>query len=106
MQETMIGCLIGAFFTWLASWDYYKRAGDDLKREAKNLFEQTQLILTALEQVGSIELEKNDGVVVGFKRWIARPKGWESGTFGNADIRNDISQPIIRGGRLRRRSIH
>jgi hypothetical protein len=88
MQETLIGCLIGAFITWLVSWVYYKKAGDDLKQKSENLENQTRLILEALEQAGFVELKRENGVITGFKRWIVRPDGWGSSVFGNAGIRN------------------
>lgn len=88
MEETLIGCLIGALVTWIVSYAYYKRAGDDLKRETENLHNQTQLILTALEQGGLVELRRENGVVIGFERWIIRPKGFESAELGKPSIRH------------------
>lgn len=86
MQETLIGCLIGAFITWLFSYHYYKKAGDELQREAQNLKKQTQLILVALEQGGLVELQRENNEVVGFKTWHIRTKGWDSSSFGNPSI--------------------
>ncbi len=88
MAETLIGCLIGALITWLVSYAYYKRAGNDLKREAENLHNQTQLILIALEQGGFVELHRENGVVTGFERWLIKPKGFESAEPGKPSIRH------------------
>lgn len=86
MQETLIGCLIGSAITWFFSWFYYKKAGDELQKEARNLKTQTQLILVALEQGGLVELQRDNGEIIGFKTWNIRPKGWDSSSFGSPHI--------------------
>lgn len=86
MLETLIGCLVGALVTWFFSFFYYKRAGDDLKKEAQELHRQTQLILVALEQGGLIELRRENGKIIGFERWLVRQAGWESSAFGNSKV--------------------
>lgn len=101
MQETLVGCLIGAAITWLVSYAYYKRAGDDLKWEARKLEHQTQLILTALEQGGMVELKREGGKIVGFQKWIVRPKGFNATSFGTPSVvvgSNCSSQPTVYDG--------
>lgn len=93
MLETLLGCLIGAVITWLVSYAYYKRAGDDLKCEAQKLHDQTQLILIGLEQGGLVELHRVNGAITGFKRWIVRPKGIESSKFGKPTVGHAPSYP-------------
>lgn len=88
MFYMLLGCLVGALVTWLVSYAYYKRAGDDLKNEAEKLYSQTQLILTALEQGGLVELKRTDGVITGFNRWVIRPKGFDSLEIGEQSIGN------------------
>ena len=101
MQETLVGCLIGAAITWLVSYAYYKRAGDDLKWEARKLEHQTQLILPALEQGGMVELTRAGGTLVGFQKWIVPPKGFNATSFGTPSVvvgSNSSSQPTAYGG--------
>ena len=86
MLNTVISCLIGAFVTWVFSRHYYKKAGDELQKEAQNLKTQTQLILVALEQSGLVELQRDNNEVVGFKNWHIRTKGWDSSSFGTPSI--------------------
>ncbi len=82
----MVEVLIGSLITWLVSYAYYKRAGDDLKEEAKSLKNQTQLILTALEQGGLVELRRESGVITGFEKWIVRPTGVDGTAIGKPSI--------------------
>ena len=46
---TLIGILLGAVITWLVSWAYYKRAGDELRREAFLLHIASSAIIYRLE---------------------------------------------------------
>ncbi len=41
-----VSVLVGAVVTWLFAWFYYKKAGDELREEAKNLAKQTTNILS------------------------------------------------------------
>ena len=66
---TLISLFIGAAITWWVTYIYYKKAGDELKIEASRLHEQTQLILTSMEQAGLVELRREKGIIVGFKTW-------------------------------------
>jgi hypothetical protein len=68
--------VIGSLITWLVARYDYKKAGDELREEARRLREQTQLILTALEQAGLVELQRDvDNMTVGFKAWKIRGAG-------------------------------
>ncbi|CRI66981.1 hypothetical protein THIOKS13320053 [Thiocapsa sp. KS1] len=40
--------LVGALITWVVAWFYYKRAGDELRQEAKHLKNATNAILAYL----------------------------------------------------------
>ena len=53
MIETIISLLIGAGITWIVSWHYYKRAGDELKIEADKLQHVNEMILRWLEVDGN-----------------------------------------------------
>ena len=48
-MEALIGLVIGAFVTWACSDWYYKRAGDDLKREARRLHVALSAVVYKLE---------------------------------------------------------
>jgi hypothetical protein len=43
----------GAAITWFAAWYYFKRAGEDLKAEAKSLHAATSAISYLLEHPGT-----------------------------------------------------
>jgi len=47
--STLISVLLGGVITWLAAWIYYKKAGDDLKKEAALLKKATAAIVYFLE---------------------------------------------------------
>jgi hypothetical protein len=62
-----ISLIIGSIVTWLAAWYYYKRAGDELRAEAKALHMATGAIIYFLEHPGAkIEVQRdNSGRVTG-----------------------------------------
>lgn len=65
---TLFGTLVGGFFTWLAAWIYYKRAGHELASEAEKLRGLNVLILRALESAGLAEFSRDDeGNIKGMK---------------------------------------
>jgi hypothetical protein len=35
--ETLVGIVVGGLITWLVSYRYYKKAGDELRHEAESL---------------------------------------------------------------------
>jgi hypothetical protein len=47
--QVLIGALVGGAVTWFFAWWYYKRAGDDLRAEAKALHVATGAIVYFLE---------------------------------------------------------
>ena len=68
--EWALGILIGGFITWLFSRYYYKRAGDELRREAVALHVAMTAVVNALRQDKDalIELQRDDlGRVTGVK---------------------------------------
>lgn len=56
--------LVGALITWVVAWWYYKRAGDELRQEAKDLKNATNTILAFLAnrdaEVGVIQDSKGN----------------------------------------------
>ena len=52
----IIGIAVGAFITWKVANRYYKKASDDLIKEASDLRNLNILILRALENAGFAEL--------------------------------------------------
>lgn len=55
-------------------------------KEAKELKKQTQLVLTAMEQAGLVDLMRDNGNIIGFSSWNFRPKGFDSFSSGNPTI--------------------
>ncbi len=43
------GTVAGGAITWLVAWWYYKRAGDELREEARRLMRATTLVLAWLQ---------------------------------------------------------
>lgn len=62
----LIPVLVGAGITWLVSWLYYRKAGDELKRESAKLMQESlelerlnRLLLHGLENARTMELVKD-----------------------------------------------
>jgi low affinity Fe/Cu permease len=52
---------VGAAVTWLAAWYYFKRAGDELQREAASLHKAVNFVIAYLQnQHGRITIEYDD----------------------------------------------
>jgi hypothetical protein len=45
----VIGTVIGGIITWIVSWQYYKKAGDELLKESKKLKNTSDLILYKIQ---------------------------------------------------------
>lgn len=89
--EWALGILIGGFITWLFSRHYYKRAGDELRREAVALHVAMNAVVNALRQDKDalIELQRDDaGRVTGVKvSAVVRIEGVGGvGVVGNAPV--------------------
>lgn len=64
---TVVSIVIGAAVTWAVAWYYYKRAGDELRDEARELRKLISMVLTAMERQGSARLSRDtEGNIVGF----------------------------------------
>jgi hypothetical protein len=70
--QTALGVILGGIITFLASYFFYKRAGDELRLEANRLREEaseinrlTNIILRGLHNYGILEVKWEDGKVVG-----------------------------------------
>lgn len=63
--------LVGAFITWVVAWWYFKRSGDELRREADSLHKATSLIFSYLEnQQADVKVQRDSkgrvsGLIVG-----------------------------------------
>lgn len=49
-MDTLVGMLIGGVITWLVSYCYYEKAGDDLKTETKKLRKLNTFMLNVMER--------------------------------------------------------
>jgi hypothetical protein len=58
--ETLISLLIGSVVSWVASWFYYKRAGDELKLESEQARKLSTIMLMAMEENGWVKLKRDD----------------------------------------------
>jgi hypothetical protein len=65
--ETLVGIVVGAFITWLVSYSYYKRAGDQLREEAESLRKLQALTIYALTNPGvkPQPITDSDGNIIG-----------------------------------------
>lgn len=60
-KATLLSMFVGAGITWLASWRYYKKAGDELKAETALLKKANMAIAYMLEHPGAdIEIKRNE----------------------------------------------
>jgi|SRR3954468_12804344 len=63
--SSVISLVVGGLITWLASWRYYKKAGDELKVTASNLsyalMESNRILELVGEKLGvPIEVQRDD----------------------------------------------
>jgi hypothetical protein len=79
-SEALISMTVGAAITWLVAWFYYKRAGDELREEAKALRSATDAILYIQQNPGAkVEVKRDEqGRVLGL---IVCVEGQASTTF-------------------------
>lgn len=58
--ETFLSVLIGGLVTWLASWRYYKKAGDELRAETELIKKSNRVIAYILENLrADIEVRRD-----------------------------------------------
>ncbi|TDK26315.1 LapA family protein [Luteimonas aestuarii] len=62
MIEIVVSVVTGALISWLASWRYYKRAGDALKSEADKLRTLTERIVLSMEDDAGLVKPHGHGV--------------------------------------------
>lgn len=60
-KATLLSILFGAAITWFASWRYYKKAGDELKRETTLLKRANMALVYMLEHPEADIEVKRDG---------------------------------------------
>ena len=61
-----IGIFTGAVVTWLVTWIYYRKAGNELRQEATELRRLTKLVLHGLEDAGLVKLNRDaSGRIIG-----------------------------------------
>ena len=58
---TLVSVFAGGLITWLASWLYYKKAGDDLRKETELLRKANMAVVYMLEHPdANIEVRRDD----------------------------------------------
>jgi len=71
LTHPLFSLFIGSAVTWFAAWYYFKRAGDQLRRESQTLQAATRAIIYILENPGAnITVQRDDagnvmGLIVG-----------------------------------------
>lgn len=61
ITHPLFSLFVGAAITWFAAWYYYKRAGDELKAEARSIHAATTAIAYLLEHPGAKTEVQRDG---------------------------------------------
>jgi hypothetical protein len=89
----IIGILVTALVTWIfASW-YYKRASEDLVKEAAELKNLNTLILRALENAGFAELNKDEnGKPVGLVITLQPKSVVSKSSISKPDLKSEIER--------------
>jgi hypothetical protein len=72
LSGAVIGAVIGAMVTIGASQYYYRKGGEDLQRQTGELKKLNSMMLTGMERMKWIELERDTkGGIIGFKPIVA-----------------------------------
>jgi hypothetical protein len=69
--EALIGIVVGGVITFLVARYYYKKASEELSKEANELRRLNNLMLHGMEYAGWIELQRDkEGNITGFRQTI------------------------------------
>lgn len=75
MGLVILSLVVGALVTWWVARHYYKKATEDLIKEAAELRRLNSLMLRGMEQAGWITLNRDStGKILGFEQ-IAKAQG-------------------------------
>jgi hypothetical protein len=95
-----IGNLVGGAITFFVSRFFYVRAASDLKQEAQELKQQTQLIMRGLQEGLDIEFNQDEqGNIIGVGIKLRARIGGSSGVSGTPTVRDD-ADPADQGQRM------
>jgi hypothetical protein len=85
LAHPLVTLFVGAGVTWFAAWFYYKKAGDELRIEAKRLHQTNSMILYFLENPGhTIEVQRgSDGRATGL---IVKAVGHAAGSSSASGV--------------------
>jgi hypothetical protein len=90
--------LIGMAGTWFFAWFYYKRAGDELRDEAKELKRLNEMVLRGLEEANFVTLRCNgNGTIIGFKFNASITESATLSDSFSAEVRRHQSDKGIEG---------
>jgi hypothetical protein len=85
--SAIAGVLVGGIVTWAVARYYYKKASEELQKEAHELRRLNELMLLGMEHAGWIELSRNNsGKIVGFRQVIAVSSISSEEKFGTPTI--------------------
>jgi len=90
LANPLVSILIGGAITWICAWFYYKRAGDELRKEAAFLQKATSAIIYLLEhREAEVKVQRDDaGRTVGF---IVSAKAHARGTSTAKGVTSDTT---------------
>jgi hypothetical protein len=90
LANPLVSILIGGAITWICAWFYYKRAGDELRKEAAILQKATSAIIYFLEHPeAEVKVQRDDaGRAVGF---IVSAEAHARGTSTAKEVGSDTT---------------
>jgi hypothetical protein len=79
LMEAFIETVVGGVITFLVSRYYYKKASEELVKEANELRRLNNLMLRGMDYAGWIELQRDkEGNIIGFRQTITGVEGIKS----------------------------
>ena len=95
-METLLGFVAGSVVTWLVTWFYYKRAGDELRTESSRLRHLNTLILRAMEERGLAKLARDSaGEITGLRFELKAESGVYAISGAEADLTVKRRDPAV-----------
>lgn len=92
LLSLLLGSAISIAATWLFAWFYYRRAGEELRRESAELRRLSEILIRGLHGAGVLEARFENGRPVGlvFKTLLSE----------TASLSDSVSAQVVRGGKV------